>query len=94
VLQLLPCGLYLQQKPNAIKSVKGLTVAFVLEGARGFRSPKGLGLIPYDGCHLIVFKDDLKTAKDRFIDALKSDNPGEEQIAGHKTYVIKDKLSS
>jgi hypothetical protein len=91
-LQLLPCGLATQQESNSLKSLKGLTVDFVLEGARGFRSPKGLGMMPYDGCHITVFKNDLKTARDSFIDALKSENPGEEQVAGQKTYVIKAKL--
>jgi hypothetical protein len=69
-----------------------LTVAFVMEGARGFRSPKGLGLIPYDGCHFIVFKDDLKAARESFIEALKSENSEEELVAGQKTYVIKQKF--
>jgi hypothetical protein len=92
-LQTFACGPVVSSgEVTARKSLEGLPIAFVLEGARGFRSPQGLGLMPYDGCNIIVFKDELKTAKDDFIKALNSESPKEEQIAGQKTFVFQKKL--
>jgi hypothetical protein len=93
LLQLFACGpvTHLEQG-SFLKSLNGLTVALVLEGARGFRSPKGLGLMHYDGCHIMVFKDDLKTAGDDFTKALKASKAEEKQIGGHKTLLIQSKM--
>jgi hypothetical protein len=93
ILQFFACGPVAHpEKGTYLQSLKGSIVAFVLEGARGFRSPKSLGMMPYDGCHIIVFKDDLKTAKDDFIEGLRTQNPKEEQISGQKTFVIQQRL--
>jgi hypothetical protein len=95
MLQLFACGPSANaERSTLLKSLKDLKIAFVMEGARGFRSPKGLGLMPYEGCHIMVFKDDLKTAQDDFVKALKAANAEEKQIVGQKTFVIKSKLEN
>lgn len=51
----------------------GQTVLLSLEGARHFRSPFGLGLAPYDGCHILLFDEKFAAAGDKLMDELKAD---------------------
>jgi hypothetical protein len=37
------------------KDLQGLKVLCALEGSRRFSSPQGLGLMPYEGCHIFQF---------------------------------------
>lgn len=49
------------------------TVLLSVEGAGHFRSPKSLGLCPYDGCHIVVFDDTFSRVSDELIQTLKAD---------------------
>ncbi len=48
-------------------------------------------MMPYDGCHMMVFQEELRTAGDNFLKALKAENANEEQIGGQKTLVLQQK---
>jgi len=45
-------------------------VMLAVEAARRFRAPNGIGLFPYEGCHILVFRRDLGAAGVAFRKAL------------------------
>lgn len=62
----------------------GPAVAFAVEGSRHFRSPKDLGMMPYEGAHIVVFQQPLGDA----VEAIKRSvtiPPGEPSFAGDPT---------
>jgi hypothetical protein len=78
-------------------------VAFALQGSRRFRSPKDLGLMPYEGANIVVFQQPLGPAAE----ALKRSwlppdppffegdpIPRKERIAGHEVLSYEHKLQS
>jgi hypothetical protein len=42
-------------------------VLFALEGSRHFRPPAGLGELPFEGCAVAIFQDDLEDRRDAFL---------------------------
>jgi hypothetical protein len=42
-------------------------VLFALEGSRHFRLPAGLGELPFEGCAVAIFQDDLEDRRDAFM---------------------------
>src|SRR5260370_35103633 len=48
------------------KHLEGKKVLFAAEGSRHFRNPAGLGGIPYEGCAIAIFADDLKERRGAF----------------------------
>ena len=55
------------------KTLASQTVLLSVEGAGHFRRPKGLGLCPYDGCHIVVFDDEFSKVSDELMQTLKAD---------------------
>lgn len=49
----------LQEFTALYQAIEGRTVKFALSGAREFRRFSGLGLVPYDGCAVIIFAEPL-----------------------------------
>jgi len=49
------------------KHLHGKKILFALEAARHFRAPAGLGELPFEGCALAIFKDDLDDRWDAFM---------------------------
>lgn len=45
-----------------IAHLKGKKVLVAIEGSRHFRSPKGLGMMPYEGCEIVRFDDSARAA--------------------------------
>lgn len=43
------------------------TILLAVEGSRRFRAPKRLGMMPYEGAQVLVFKDDLGAKGKEFI---------------------------
>ena len=48
----LPLGILQELLP---KELVGKNVSLAVEGSRCFRSPHGLGMMPYQGCQVVVF---------------------------------------
>jgi hypothetical protein len=49
------------------KHLDGKKVLFAIEGSRHFRPPTGLGELPFEGCAVAVFQDDLEDRRDVFM---------------------------
>jgi hypothetical protein len=49
------------------KYLDGKKVLFALEGSRHFRPPAGLGELPFEGCAVAIFQDDLEDRRDAFM---------------------------
>jgi len=74
------------------KHLKGKKINLALEGARHFRPPAGLGEMPYEGCVIAVFSDNLGKeiatfARDAQPSALKA-----ERIEGQDVSVFQEKM--
>jgi hypothetical protein len=63
--------------------------AFVaVEGSRKFRSPKGIGLMPFEGCTFIAFAGNLR---DRAEQSLTTAALRVEEVEGHRILVFQEK---
>lgn len=71
--------------------LRGKKVAFAVEGSRRFRSPKGLGTMPYDGCEIVRFDEASgDAAKEAFRTCLHRAD-AKEEIAGNTVAVLNEK---
>jgi hypothetical protein len=58
-LSLLPAGpTFSFAKELLHKELQGQKVLMAMEGSRRFTSPKNLGMMPYEGCHILQFESD------------------------------------
>jgi hypothetical protein len=62
----------------------GLPVAVAVEGSRRFRKPRALGMMPYEGCHIVLFQNELGPAGDALLASLASEGARERTLAGHR----------
>jgi hypothetical protein len=90
----LPLSLFGFKDGLLLPHLKGKRISLAIEGARHFRPPSGFGEMPYEGCAIAVFVDDLNTdmasfAKDNRKSLLKV-----EQIAGQVVAVFQEKLEN
>jgi hypothetical protein len=74
--------------------LKGKRILLAVEGARHFRPPSGLGEMPYEGCTIALFADDLGydvnvLGKENRKSTLKT-----EQIEGQASAVLQEKLEN
>lgn len=72
------------------KHLEGKKVLFAAEGSRHFRSPAGLGELPFEGCALAVFKDDLGDSRDAFMKDAAHVAVRMEEIEGQKVAVFEE----
>lgn len=70
------------------KHLKGKKILFAMEASRHFRSPKGLGEMPFEGCALAIFKDDLGDRRDAFMKDAAFIALRIEEIEGHKVAIF------
>ncbi len=61
-------------------------IALAVEGSRRFREPKNLGMMPYQGAHVLVFKNDLRP----IMASLEKAALRIEEIAGNPVAVFRD----
>ncbi len=61
------------RKGKVLKALEGQTLLLSLEGARHFRSPRGLGLCPYDGCQILIFDDKFSDVGNKLMISLRAD---------------------
>jgi hypothetical protein len=63
----LTLGLFNSGKGLLEKHLEGRKVLLALEGSRHFRPPMGLGELPFEGCTVAIFEDDLGDRSDAFM---------------------------
>jgi hypothetical protein len=80
------------RKGGYLKKLQGQEIALAVEGARAFRSPKSLGLWPYEGCHILVFSRELGATGDALRKAWRADAVKVHKIEGHDVYSFEQKL--
>jgi hypothetical protein len=73
------------------KLVAGQTVALAVEGSRRFRPPSGLGSWRYDGCHIIVFRENLGPTAVALGKALAADADRVIGLSGHPVFLFNEK---
>jgi hypothetical protein len=88
----LPIGLLSVQKGILQKHLQGRTIQFALEGSRHFRSPAGLGEMPYEGCEVLVLGKDDPELGNSFASYSRSVAGGLVSVAGHQTDVFKEQM--
>jgi len=69
-------------------------VLFALEGSRHFRAPQALGELPFEGCQLAVFADDLRESRDAFLKDAGPVAARMEEIEGQMVAVFEQKLEN
>jgi len=67
-------------------------VAFAMEGSRHFRSPAELGEMPYEGCNIVVFADDIASLGDAFMKDSNSAGTKFEEVEGQRVAVFQEEL--
>lgn len=73
------------------KRLQGKRINFALEGARHFRSPAGLGVMPYEGCAIAVFSDNLRNEITSFVQDARKSTLRSERIEDQDVSVFKEK---
>ncbi len=75
-----------------LKVLNSQKVAFAMEGSRHFRSPSELGEMPYEGCDIVVFVDDIASLGDAFMKDSKNNATKFEKVEGQRVAVFSQKL--
>jgi hypothetical protein len=73
------------------KHLEGKKVLFSVEGSRHFRPPAGLGELPYEGCAIAIFADDLGDRRDSFMKDAAPIALRMEELEGQKIAVFEEK---
>jgi hypothetical protein len=73
---------------------EGQKVSLAVQGSRGFRSPKSLGFMLFEGCALIVFADRMNDRAERYFKATSNAALRVEEIEGHHIAVFQDRSES
>lgn len=74
--------------PEGGKKLAGREVTLAVEGARKFSHPKSLGMWHYEGCHILILKEDLD---DSWSKALAAGDAKVEKISGQDVYCFEIK---
>ena len=78
----LPLRLF-QTKGGAVADMfTGQRIVWALEGSRQFRAPSGLGEMPFEGCEIAMFANDISSGRRKFLSSAKSFGMATEQIEG------------
>jgi hypothetical protein len=72
------------------KHLEGKKVLFAAEGSRHFRPPAELGELPYDGCAIAIFADDIGDQRDAFMKDAASIALRVEEVEGQKIVVFQE----
>ena len=74
------------------EQLEGKMIEFAVEGSRHFRSPTSLGEMPYEGCSIIFFVDNLRDEIGSFSKDSQHSIWHVEQIEGHQVSVFQEKM--
>jgi hypothetical protein len=88
----LPLSLFQFKDGLLAKRLKGQRIVLAVEGARHFRPPADLGEMPYEGCAVAVFADDLDDNMRSFFQETRSIALGVEQVRDQRISVFQEKL--
>jgi hypothetical protein len=91
LLKMWPMSLLTIREGVFQKLLVGQSVSLAVEGSRRFRGPKELGMMPYEGCQIISFRQNLGPAGDRFMDALRKTSKAQ-QIEGIEVIAFDEKM--
>jgi hypothetical protein len=69
-------------------------VTLAVKGARHFRSPKSLGLMPYEGCEIAIFGKSQAGQFDKFLREISTQSPNIEKIHQQNVVVIRKQMES
>jgi hypothetical protein len=72
--------------------LEGRRLALGIEGSRTFRSPSGLGLMPFAGCQVLVFDGDLGPAGDRLMAQALRSSKRPLSLGKHPVAVLEERL--
>jgi hypothetical protein len=88
----LPLSLFGFKDGLLLPHLKGKRISLAIEGARHFRPPSGLGEMPYEGCAIALFVDDLNIDMTSFVKDNRKSILKVEQIEGQVVTVFQEKL--
>jgi len=92
-MESLPSSLYrVVDKGRVADQLIDLEVTTAVEGSRHFRASKGLGLMPYEGCQILVFHEKSHAKLSDAMKALFEDAPRTFELAGRRVAVFEEKL--
>ena len=83
-------GLFNSRNGLLEKHLRGKKVLFALEASRHFRSPTGLGELPFEGCAVAVFRDDLDDRRDAFMKEAAQKGVSIQEIEAQKVAVFEE----
>jgi len=78
----------------AVSHLARKKVLLAVEGSRKFRNPAGLGMMPFEGCEIAVFQDDLTDARAALLKDAAAKGFKVDGIGGEKVVVLQDRLES
>jgi hypothetical protein len=90
----LPLALFGFKDDLLVKHLIGKRIMLAAEGTRHFRSPAALGEMPFEGCAIAVFADELGDSGNAFINASRKVALGVEEIEGLKVALFQEKLEN
>lgn len=88
----LTLGLFALKDGNLEKRLEGKKILFAAEGSRHFRPPKELGELPYEGCAIAMFGEDLGDLRDTFLKDASKDALKVDEIEGLKVAVFEEQM--
>jgi len=86
-----PLLLFSFKKELLLSKLQGKRLSFVIEGSRGFRRPKGLGLAPFEGCAIASFLDGVGNDK-ALRRAIAGGAMRQERIQGVQAFIFEERL--
>jgi hypothetical protein len=72
------------------KHLRGKKVLLALEGSRHFRPPAGLGELPFEGCAVAIFEDNLVDQRDSFMKEAAQKTGRIEEIEGQRVAIFEE----
>jgi hypothetical protein len=77
-------------KNRLSKQLSGQKLLFYVEGSRKFRSPKSLGLAPFEGCQIMTFGSDFASRREAIIQSLEKEAKSVIKIDEYKVAVYEE----
>lgn len=74
-----------------VDPLAGRAIRLAVEGGRHFRSPAGLGMMPFEGCQILVFEKDLGKDGEDLVAAMTKAVESR-KIQGHDVFTFTEKL--
>ena len=88
----LPLALFGFKDGVLTKRLKSRRVALAVEGSRHFRSPGGLGGMPFEGCAVVVFDDDVSDVGAALLKESRNGSLKDAELEGKRVAVFQEKL--